>query len=425
MSHITIVYPKWPKIPEQTEFHLPPHGPVCMAAEIPAEYEVRFVDENVDRLDPDLATDVVLLSMMLSCQVPRGLEVAAAYRRKGIKVIAGGISTMLHAEEVARGVDAIFLGEVEGGRLAMVLGDWQKGALKAKYDYFHDFPPIEAVGPARRDILNRERYTYRGVPMVDLVHASRGCRFNCFPCATAYLGGRQFRPRPIQQVVDEIAALDNNRLFLVDNSLAQDRDWIIELFEAMIPLKKKFVCHPILDDEEVVAKAAAAGCWYVYQAVFDTSDVIRDRVKRLKDHGIGVEAAVLLGPDNQDVDQIKELVDFLLEVDMDMAEFSILTPFPHTPVTAQFEKAGRILHRDWSRYTTAEVTFQPKNMSPDELQEMYHYAWDNFYKEMSQSQRMGRLFQKVIKKEMDDGTYKSPPRLTSTRRDWELDKGAA
>jgi radical SAM superfamily enzyme YgiQ (UPF0313 family) len=422
MSHITLVYPQWPKIPEQTEFHLPPHGPVCLAAEIPAEFAVKFIDENVDRLDLDAATDVVLLSMMLSCQVPRGLEIAAAYRRKGIKVIAGGISTMLHVDEVAAGVDSVFLGEVENGRLAGVLADWRQGRLKPRYDYFHDFPPIEAVGPARREILNRDRYTYRGVPMVDLVHASRGCRFNCFPCATAYLGGRRFRPRPIRQVVDEIAAIDNNRLFLVDNSLAQDRGWIMELFAALKPLKKKFVCHPILDEDAVVAMAAEAGCWYVYQAVFDTSEVIRDRVKRLKDHGIGVEAAVLLGPDNQDVDYIKKLVDFLLEIDMDMAEFSILTPFPHTPVTDQFAKAGRILHKDWRRYTTAEVTFQPKHMTPAELQEMYHYAWANFYKDVSQSQRMGRLFQKVVKKEMDDGTYRSPPRLTAGRRDWELDK---
>jgi radical SAM superfamily enzyme YgiQ (UPF0313 family) len=422
MPHVTIIYPRWPKIPEQTEFHLPPHGPVCLAAEIPAHYEVAFIDENVDQLAPDHQTDLVLLSMMLTCQLPRGLEVAARFRARGIKVIAGGISTMLHAEEVGAGVDAIFLGEVEDGRLAKVLADWEQGKLAPKYDYFHDFPPIDKVGPARRDILNRERYMYRGVPMVDLVHASRGCRFNCFPCATAFLGGRQFRPRPIGQVIEEIAGIDNNRLFLVDNSLAQDRDWIMNLFEAMKPLKKKWVCHPILDEEAVVAKAAEAGCWYVYQAIFDTSDVIRNRVKRLKDHGIGVEAAVLLGPDNQSVDQIKKLVDFLLEIDVEMAEFSILTPFPHTPVTDQFEKTGRILHRDWSRYTTAEVCFQPKHMTPQELQEMYDYAWTNFYKGSSQSLRMSRLFQKVVRAEMEDGTYQSPPRLTSVRRHWELDR---
>ena len=173
----------------------------------------------------------------------------------------------------------------------------------------------------------------------------------------------------------------------------------------------------------MLAAAADAGCWYVYQAIFDTSDVIRGRVARLKEHGIGVEAAVLLGPDNQDADYIKRLVDFLLEIDVEMSEFSILTPFPHTPVTAQFEKQGRILHRDWSRYTTAEVCFMPKNMTPDELQEMYHYAWDTFYRDTPQSLRMARLFQKVVRREMEDGTYRTPVRLTSRRRQWQEEGG--
>lgn len=414
MKRVTLVYPKWSKIPEQTEFHLPPHGPVCVAASIPEHYEVTFIDENVDRIEFSDATDVVLLSMMLTCQLPRGREVASRYRDLGIPVIAGGIATMLHSEEVATFVDTVFLGETEDGRLASVLRDFESGKLKPSYNYFHDFPPIESVGPARRSILHSERYVYRGVRMVDLIHASRGCRFNCFPCATAFLGGQNFRPRPVERVVEEMEGIANNRLFLVDNSLAQSKEWVLELFDALIPLKKKWISHPILDDDEVVEKAAEAGCWYVYQAVFDTSDVIRDRVKRLKDHGIGVEAAVLLGTDNQDVDYIKRLVDFLLEIDVEMAEFSILTPFPHTPVTATYESQNRILHRDWGRYTTAEVVYQPKNMSPEELQQMYQYAWENFYKDMGQSLRMARLFTDVVRKEMADGSY-TPHRLSQER----------
>ncbi|MDH3348171.1 MAG: radical SAM protein [Desulfobulbaceae bacterium] len=416
--HITIVYPKWHKIPEQTEFHLPPHGPVCMAAAIPDEFNITFIDENVDTLDPEQHTDLVLLSMMLTCQTPRGKEIAELYRSKGIKVISGGIATMLHADEVEQFVDSIFLGEVENGRLALVLKDWQEGRLQQRYDYFRNHPPIESIGPANRDILNHDRYIYRGVKMVDLVHASRGCKFNCFPCSTAYLGGQVFRPRPVEKVIEEVAAIDNNRLFFVDNSLAQDREWLLEFFEGLIPLKKKWVSHPILDDEEVLAKAAEAGCWYVYQAIFDTSDVIRERVQRLKDHGIGIEAAVLLGPDNQDVDYIKRLVDFLLEIEIDMAEFSILTPFPHAPVTAQMEKDGRILHKDWKRYTTAEVVFQPLKMTPDELQDMYHYAWKEFYRDMSQSLKMSKLFMKVLHREIADGTYKSSFQPEVGRREW-------
>ena len=88
--------------------------------------------------------------------------------------------------------------------------------------------------------------------MLDLVHASRGCKFDCFPCCTGFLGGKKFRPRPIDKVIEEMEAIQNNRLFIVDNSLAQDREWLIDLFTAMAPLKKKWVSHPILDDDKVL-----------------------------------------------------------------------------------------------------------------------------------------------------------------------------
>ena len=80
--------------------------------------------------------------------------------------------------------------------------------------------------------------------MVDLFHASRGCRFSCYPCAVSYLGGRKFRPRPIDKAIEELSAIDNNRLFIVDNSLAQDTQWEMDLFREMIPLKKNGLAIP-------------------------------------------------------------------------------------------------------------------------------------------------------------------------------------
>ena len=77
-----------------------------------------------------------------------------------------------------------------------------------------------------------------------------------------------------------MASIDNNRLFIVDNSLAQNKEWEKELFRAIAPLKKKWISHTIEDDPEVLDLAAKAGAWYVYQAVYDTSDYIKERVKR-------------------------------------------------------------------------------------------------------------------------------------------------
>ena len=400
-----LIYPKWEKLERQTRFILPPHGPVVFAATIPADINVEFIDENVQELKIEKDADFVGISAMLTSQIKRGWEIADAYRKLGVKVIFGGIATMLHAEETQLHADAVFIGEAEG-RMEQVFADFKAGKLQKVYDYYQNFPSIELVGTARRSILKREMYNYRGVQMVDLVHASRGCRFNCYPCCVSFLGGRQFRPRPLDKVVAEMASIDNNRLFVVDNSLAQDKEWETNLFKEMIPLKKKFCCHPIEDDDKIVDLAAQAGAWFVYQAIFDTSDFIRDRIKRYHDHGIGVEGTILLGLDYHTEDYVKKLIDFLLEVELDMAEFTVLTPFPHTRTFDDMKKENRILSYDWNDYTADKVVIQPKLLTVDKLQELYYYGWDTFYKDEPQNYKMFKLLKRVMEKEKADGTYK-------------------
>ena len=417
---LKIVYPSWPKLERQTEFHLPPHGPVVFAATVPEDVDIIFEDDNVEQINFDEHVDLAAISTMLTCQLPRAFEIAAEFRARNVPVIFGGISTILHSEEVAQHADSVFLGETEGS-FSKVLEDFENGRIQPVYNYMNDQPDVGLIGPARRDILKRELYNYRGVQMLDLVHASRGCKFNCFPCCSGFLGGRKFRPRPIDKVIAEMEQIPNNRLFIVDNSLAQDRDWLIELFTAMKPLKKKWVSHPILYDEEVLKLASEAGCWYVYQAIFDTSDVIRDRIKMLKDFEIGIEGTIILGLDDQDVDYIKRLVDFLCENEVDVAEFTILTPFPHSPIREQMEKDGRILHNNWIEYTADKVVFQPLKMTPEELQDVYYYAWDTFYANSGYELKMGQLFQKLVMREIADNTYKRydtqvPRRSISTKK---------
>jgi len=402
---LKLIYPKWDKLPGQTTFNLPPHGPVVFAATLPSDIDISFTDENVETINFDEPCDLVAISMMLSTQVKRGWKIAAEFRKRDIKVIFGGISTMLHAEETVEHADSVFLGEAEG-RMEEVLEDWKNDRLKKVYNYMGQHPPIESVGPARRDLYKRHLYNHKGVQMVDLFHASRGCRFSCYPCAVSYLGGRIFRPRPMDKVIEELATIENNRLFVVDNSLAQNKEWEIELFREMIPFRKKWVSHTIEDDPKILDLAAQAGAWYVYQAVYDTSDYIRERVKRYHDYGIGVEGTILIGLDNQSEDDIKRLIDFLLEIDLDLAEFTVMTPFPHTKGYDDLYRQGRIFDFDWNHYNAGQVVFHPKQMKAERLQELYHYAWDTFYRDESQEQKMFHLFSKVVLREMTEGTYR-------------------
>ena len=69
---LTLIYPKWSKLMRQTEFHLPPHGPVVFAASLPDDVAVEFIDENLQSIDWEDRPDVVGISMLclfhqLSC----------------------------------------------------------------------------------------------------------------------------------------------------------------------------------------------------------------------------------------------------------------------------------------------------------------------------------------------------------------------
>lgn len=400
-----LIYPRWEKLPGQTTFNLPPHGPVVMAASLPTDVDVKFFDENVEPVDFDEPCDFVGISMMLSTQVKRGWEIAKEFRARGKKVIFGGIATMLHAEETMQYADSVFLGESES-RMEKVFDDFRKGKLSQVYNYMTNHPDISIVGPARRDLYNRNLYNHKGVQMVDLFHASRGCRFSCYPCAVTYLGGRSFRPRPIHKSIEELATIENNRLFIVDNSLAQNHEWEMQLFREMIPLKKKWISHTIEDDPKILDLAAQAGAWYVYQAVFDTSDYIKERIRRYHDNGIYVEGTILLGLDNQSEDDIKRLIDFLLEINLDLAEFTVLTPFPHTKTYDDLLRQNRIFDNDWNHYNAGQVVFKPARMSPEKLQELYNFAWERFYQDESQEQKMFKLLSAVVLREMNDKTFK-------------------
>jgi hypothetical protein len=89
-----------------------------------------------------------------------------------------------------------------------------------------------------------------------------------------------------------------------------------------------------------------------------------------------------------------------------MAEFTILTPYPHTPIRTSYEQQGRIFDHDWSHYTCDRVVFQPAKMTVSELETMYDWAWETFYGASGKQVRMGKLFRRVIEREVEDGTLR-------------------
>jgi radical SAM superfamily enzyme YgiQ (UPF0313 family) len=365
------------------------------AACVPSGVDVTITDENVQELDLARDDELVGISMMLTCQTPRGYAIADELRARGRTVVLGGLAVALHEEEARRHGDAVVVGEGEG-LVEAVVGDFAAGRLQPVYRHGRR-PDIAKIPLPRRELLDKRRfYTHKGWELVDLVETSRGCRFHCAPCCTPFLGGRRHRIKPLDRVLADMERC-SRLLFLVDNSLEQDVEYQQTLFGAMAGLGKRWVSHPLTPDPAVLRLARDAGAWYVYHAVYTISDKIRDRIKLFHDHGIRVEGTILLGLDEHDEEFLKRFIDFLLTIELDLAEFTVLTPFPHTEFGKRLEAEGRIIDRDWSHYDAGHVVFRPRRMSPEALQRLYEDAWREFYRAESQTLRMTKLLLPVVR----------------------------
>lgn len=393
---IKLVYPTWQRIQYQTQYVLPPLGVTVVAALTPPEHEVSITDENVEPLDFDEPVDLVGISTLLVSQSPRAFAIADEYRRRGVPVVLGGLTVSCLPEKSLEHADAIVHGEAEGV-WPELLRDAEKKQLKKVYRRQGYASGAEIPAP-RRDLLRADLYTYRGVRMMDLVETSRGCRFNCFPCQVPYVAGVKHRQRDIMQVVDEIAAIPNDRVFIVDNAMEQDEDHERRFFKELARAQKAWVAHPISPKPDILELAAASGCWFVYQAIWTDSQKTKDRIKMFHDFGIAVEGTILLGTDQHGPDIFKRMVDFLLECELDLAEFTVVTPFPGTPFHQQMKDAGRLLHEDYAHYNAEEVVIRPAKMTPDQLTEGYRYVWDEFYKNESQPEKMTKLYAKLLRR---------------------------
>ena len=91
-------------------------------------------------------------------------------------------------------------------------------------------------------------------------------------------------------------------------------------------------------------------------------------IKKILKMGILIQASVIFGFDEDTHETFGETIKFLIKNRISLASINALTPYPGTRVFENFKETGRLLHEKWEYYDHHTVVFQPKNMTPLELQ---------------------------------------------------------
>ncbi len=114
------------------------------------------------------------------------------------------------------------------------------------------------------------------------------------------------------------------------------------------------------------------------------SDHYLRAIDTLQSRGISVNGCFILGLDHHTPAIFEEVHKFVEQSGLAEVQFTVMTPFPSSPLHQRLKDEGRLLReRYWDRCTLFDVNYQPANMTVEELEEGLKWIFTNTYNETS------------------------------------------
>ncbi|MGI6046306.1 MAG: B12-binding domain-containing radical SAM protein [Eggerthellaceae bacterium] len=364
-------------------------GIVKRAGHTVEAYEELRGDVDYDRLCA--WADVVSIYTMTSL-APRAYDIADFIHRNGhARVIIGGMHASSVPEEALGHADQVMVGEGENTILDVV-----EGRRTEKIVYCDPVTDLDAVPWPDYSVLKTP------VEAADIM-TTRGCPFSCSFCTTS----RSFSPyreRSVESVIAEIRHykdLGFRYINFEDDNFTANKKRAKEICRRIIDenLQSKetffFGRTDMANDPELLDLLAAANLNWVLIGIESINQAALDEIDKRQNyedirragiacqkHGIQLIASIVLGIDTDGPKDIARAAKFAKEIGATKLQPAILTPYPGTPVYDQFLEEGRMIfddERGWEAFDMTSATFQPKKMSPWDLQmEFFRCAFD-FY----------------------------------------------
>jgi radical SAM superfamily enzyme YgiQ (UPF0313 family) len=394
---IRLIEPEPPGMHVWAKVLLPRLGLPIIAATLKSRgHDVLVYNPTMAPIDWDdvNSADLVGLSSTTST-ASTAYEFADGLRARGIPVVIGGSHVTFMAQEALEHVDYVARGE-GGEQLMLELVEALDGgrALEsiAGLSFTRDGvavhnplrPPLadldELPFPDLRLLVGNERL--KTMPIM----TSWGCPFDCTFCSVTAMFGKKYRFRSAENVVAELKDKRPQIIFFYDDNFAANRKRLKRLLQMMIdegvavPWSAQ-VRTDVVRDRELLDLMRRSGCHLVYlglesvnQKTLDefeksqTVDDIRTAIKVLHEYGIKSHGMFVLGADNDDVQTVRDTVSFAIDNKIDTVMLNILTPLPGTQQFEEMDAEGRIFDKRWELYDAHHVVFEPRRMTPYELQ---------------------------------------------------------
>ncbi|MBK9152865.1 MAG: DUF4070 domain-containing protein [Chloracidobacterium sp.] len=375
----------------------PPLGLLTVSSMLPAGWERRLVDINVEDLsNEDIEwADIVLISAMI-VQRESLEQVVELCRSMGKKVVVGGPYVSTSSERLPD-ADHVFIGEAES-TLPEFLNDLELGIARKIYEAA-ERPSLHQTPVPDLSLIDMGRYSAM------CLQYSRGCPFNCEFCDIIEIYGRVPRTKSNAQMLAELDAVKatgwRGLLFIVDDNFIGNKKNVRLFMPDLIEWSREnsypfsFITEAsvnLAEDEVLLQQMEDAGFRRVFLGIEtpveeslkeaqkgqNTRRDLLESIRKIQSHGIEVMAGFIVGFDNDPEDIFDRQMEFIRESGIPLAMVGLLAALPDTQLWRRLEKEGRLLDVSTGNNTDCTVNFVPR-MDVDRLIEGYKQVIRNIY----------------------------------------------
>src|SRR5215468_2844564 len=348
---------------------MPPQGLLVLAAYLPAQWQVRFVDENLTRTttaDFEWAEVVFVSGMHIQRQQMN--DICRRAHEHDLPVAIGGPSVSacpdyyptfdyLHVGELGDATDEL---------LRRLAHDVTRPAEQVVLKTAERLPMTEFPIPAY-EIAELKKY------LLATIQYSSGCPYQCEFCDIPGLYGRNPRIKTPQQIIAELDKLRacgmTDTVYFVDDNFIGNRKAALDLLPHLIEWQKKtgyvlrLACEATLNiakRPEILEKMREAYFITIFCGI-ETPDPdalkamqkdhnmmvgILEGVQTINSYGMEVVSGIILGLDTDKPGTVDALLNFIDESRIPLLTINLLQALPKTPLWDRLAREGRLIHDD-------------------------------------------------------------------------------
>jgi len=249
------------------------------------------------------------------------------------------------------------------------------------------------------DLLPMDRYRV-GKLKFGAIITSRGCPYTCIFCSSSLQFGKKWRAHSAERVLEELRIMryeyGRQEIEFLDDTFTLNKKRAIAIAEKIVEegLDISWSASSRVNtfSREVGSAMARAGSHTVYFGIESgsertlkfidkriTTEQAMDATRAAKECGLRALGSFIIGFPYETEEDIRRTIKFSNRVGVDLAQFTIATPYPGTKLWDLAIKENLLLTRNWRKFTTVDVVMKNLYLTPEKIKKLFLWAYLNFY----------------------------------------------